>query len=231
MKVLRAGGAFARRQSNRAFAGLSLVILGVCLTVFYLVSGLSAWQRVIGAGLLLALILPRLAGRLYRDWVNRERGRAGEELVKGLLPRLSDEYVLVNDVVLPGTAGNIDHVLVGPCGVVVIETKHYSGIVSCRGDRWFRNGAPIRSPSRQAKGEAAALRAYLDRQRLVAPIPYVHSIVVFTDPVVRLKVRDAALPVVRFSELLGVITELGKRRSLSPDLVDRVSRSVVSGSG
>jgi Nuclease-related domain len=38
---------------------------------------------------------------------------------------LASFYFLLNDVVLPGHPGNIDHVVIGPCGVVVIETKNH----------------------------------------------------------------------------------------------------------
>jgi hypothetical protein len=46
----------------------------------------------------------------------------------------------LNDVVLPGHPGNIDHVVIGPCGVVVIETKHFSGSVEAHRNVWFASG-------------------------------------------------------------------------------------------
>ena len=35
--------------------------------------------------------------------------------------------MVYNDVNLPGKRGNIDHVVIGPTGIYVIETKNYSG--------------------------------------------------------------------------------------------------------
>ena len=143
---------------------------------------------------------------------------------------LSDQYVLINDVVLPGRQGNIDHVLVGPSGVAIIETKNYSGTIFCTGDRWFRKRIPIRSPSLQAKAQAASLRDFL-ADKITGTrdvIRYVQRVVVFTNPRVRLEVRNSTIPAVRFSELLDLVIELGKRRALSPEGVDRVSQCVLN---
>lgn len=238
MRVPRTGGEFARGKSDRALTKYCLAVLGWCLLIFFLVGYLLAeWSvgaRIVAATLALALFLPIFTKALYRTWVNWQKGIAGEKLVSALLPRLSDEYVLVNDVVLPRRKGNIDHVLAGPCGVTVIETKHYSGRIVCDGDRWFRNDVPLKkSPSLQAKSQAASLRAYLEEKLGGASqaIGYVEAIVVFTNPLVRLNVQSPTVHVVRFSELLELVVELGRKKSLSPQLISRVSRCVVSGSG
>jgi hypothetical protein len=70
---------------------------------------------------------------------------------------------------LPTAHGNIDHFLIGPNGLFVIETKNYSGNVKCNGDQRFFNGHGTQSPGRQAKGNAVAVRKSLE------PVFFAHS--------------------------------------------------------
>lgn len=68
---------------------------------------------------------------IYRRWYNspQEKGKRGEAIVKGILSQLPVEYHVLNDVVLQTEKGTtqIDHVVVSPFGVFIIETKNYSG--------------------------------------------------------------------------------------------------------
>jgi len=40
----------------------------------------------------------------------------------------------MNDLMLPDDKGNVDHLVMGPNGLFVIETKNYSTFVNCLGD-------------------------------------------------------------------------------------------------
>lgn len=57
------------------------------------------------------------------------KGRRGEKRVFKELKRLPEEYTIHNDVVLVTEKGTtqIDHIVVSPYGVFVIETKNYTG--------------------------------------------------------------------------------------------------------
>ena len=57
------------------------------------------------------------------------KGWVGEKKVARYLRRLSEEYTVLNDVILPTETGTtqIDHIVVSPYGVFVIETKNYRG--------------------------------------------------------------------------------------------------------
>src|SRR5207247_8670464 len=114
-----------------------------------------------GSGLILVLI-----GFGY--WMgasNTRKGLEGEQSVASELSYLNDEFLLLNDVMLPGGKGNIDHILVGPTGVFVFETKNYSGKYVCYGDRWFFQGVrqkyDVSSVSVQAKNNAHTLASLL----------------------------------------------------------------------
>ena len=47
------------------------------------------------------------------------RGIKGEALIAEHLGRLPGDYFLLNDVVLRGHHGSIDHVVIGPGGLVI----------------------------------------------------------------------------------------------------------------
>src|SRR5438876_69039 len=74
-------------------------------------------------------------GRLFRRFRNLNRGERGEMKVAEVLDELrSLGYRPFHDLL--GTGYNIDHVIVGPAGVFVIETKFRGGY----GEIEFTNG-------------------------------------------------------------------------------------------
>jgi Nuclease-related domain len=62
-----------------------------------------------------------------RAW---QRGAAGERHTARLLDRLGrDGYVSFHDLALPDSPTNLDHLVLGPSGVFVIDSKQWSGQV------------------------------------------------------------------------------------------------------
>jgi hypothetical protein len=60
-----------------------------------------------------------------RAW---QRGASGERRTARLLDRLGrDGYVVLHDLAMPGSLANIDHLVVGPSGVFVIDSKQWTG--------------------------------------------------------------------------------------------------------
>jgi len=224
MQVLRVGGAYlgARQQSARA-ALVTLTGAGVA-GVAALSIGVDPW-----AGALLAVTIASVAAKAHRHLRRVTRGIKGEALVRERLQSLSDDYFLLNDVVLPGHAGNIDHVVIGPCGVVVIETKNFSGPVESHGDAWFVNGRRSRSVSKQANRGAIVVRealghAHPDLEDSV--LRFVDSIAVFANPSSRVRVDRAKTIVARYSQLLDVILAIARRKRVPPTVAARLARSL-----
>jgi nuclease-like protein len=62
-----------------------------------------------------------------RTW---QRGAQGERHTAHLLRRLArDGYVVFHDLAVPGTGANVDHLVIGPTGVFVIDSKQWTGSV------------------------------------------------------------------------------------------------------
>jgi hypothetical protein len=81
------------------------------------------------------------AERLTRVADAWDRGAAGEEATARVLALLPSEWTVLHDVRWPGRRkANIDHVVIGPGGVFVIATLHWSGTVSVSDDVLRQNG-------------------------------------------------------------------------------------------
>ncbi|MDD4016949.1 MAG: nuclease-related domain-containing protein [Kiritimatiellae bacterium] len=90
------------------------------------------------------------------------KGARGEERVAALLAVLPSGYHVFHDVACCGGAGGIDHVVAGPTGLFVIETKCWSGTVTFDKGALLVNGArPSRPPLTQARASACALSRFL----------------------------------------------------------------------
>jgi hypothetical protein len=99
--------------------------------------GLAAWllaTQVVShlgglAGLTVAAGLAwRLRFRVTPVTLAWRRGAAGERRTARLLAPLERcGWAVLHDLAIPGTQANIDHLVIGPGGVVVIDTKQYRG--------------------------------------------------------------------------------------------------------
>ena len=88
--------------------------------------------------------------RESRAW---RRGYEGERVVGELLEDgLSDKYHVFNDVKFPGRKANIDHIVVGPSGIFVLDTKNWRGTVGWAedGETLFWNGEPEKKGTTKA---------------------------------------------------------------------------------
>ena len=80
--------------------------------------------------------------RLARSAASYERGAEGERATAAVLAQLPpDEWTVFHDLRWPGRRfANVDHVVVGPAGVFVIDTKNWSGDIRVRADVLRQNG-------------------------------------------------------------------------------------------
>lgn len=226
MRVVRAGGRYLEGREQRlwvAFAtAVGLGVGGVITTAW----SLGADPILQWAGIAACLSAVPLGTRAARRLTSVRKGRLGERLVTNLLRRLPDDYWLVNDVMLGCSRGNVDHVLIGPCGVVVIETKRLAGRIRCWGDEWSVNGHSRGSISKQVNSGASAVRSVL--VKLYPDLRWVESIIVFTRPLCQLDVNHAKAVVVRYSELLQVVLDLAMKHRMVPAVAARLAENLAA---
>jgi hypothetical protein len=69
------------------------------------------------------------------------RGATGERRTARLLAPLERRgWAILHDLAIPGSPANIDHLAIGPCGVLVIDTKQYRGRLRLDGDGMLWHG-------------------------------------------------------------------------------------------
>jgi hypothetical protein len=113
------------------------------------------------------------ASEQARTW---QRGAAGERRTARLLRRLSrDGFVVFHDLAVPGnTSANVDHLVIGPTGVFVIDSKQWSGSVhqSTDGLAWH-NHYPLDRTLATVRWEAETLGRLLGTR--IAALLCVHG--------------------------------------------------------
>ena len=179
-------------------------------------------DTVVSVLLLIGFLL--LVGLLihYGTWSAKDIGAVEEKRVRARLQRLGSEYHTFNDVLIHNSYGTtqMDHIVVSPYGVFVIETKNYQGWIMGgeNSEKWTQNiwghKYELNNPIRQNYGHIEALKQCLPRYHEAQYI----SIIVFS-PQAELKVivREAS-NVIYHNKLLACISSY-KERILSDDQV------------
>lgn len=175
-KPLRNPGQSLDEQRNDLFDNKVLPPLVVAL--FLLMLAAMEWYRhwfpspprPIFLTVVAVLAIVYASFRIWRLWPHLKAlrlGRDGERAVGQFLERLrQDGYQVFHDLI--GTGFNVDHVVIGPAGVFMIETKTYSKpggadakVVVTEGGISIAGHEPERNPIVQAKAQAAWLRELL----------------------------------------------------------------------
>lgn len=144
----------------------------------------------------------------FERGVNYLLGERGENKVAQSLGMvLDDRYTLIRNLVLPDEKADIDGVLVGPFGVLVMEIKNYSPEYSykCEGSDWFwrepgkRYRRKEESPTKQAMINTSHLKTYLSHHGVCDVL--IETVVVITNPKAKFYVKKPHRPIFHPKEL------------------------------
>lgn len=183
-----AGGSAQREFERRKSRERSAIRANLPWTV-PLVAALSIGagmlsERYIGSmGLVTGLVVAAFLGLQF--WgtsahiVSYGKGAEGERRTATSLWKLTG-YTVLHDRKIPGSRANIDHVVIGPGGVFVVETKNYSGKVMVKGDDLFVSGRKRTAVLEQTWREAVAVQGVLAVElarlaRDVTPVLCIHG--------------------------------------------------------
>ena len=133
------------------------VLVPVPLLLIWMATGRSVW---VFLGVTAAAFL-LFEGPARRQVRNRFLGAVGEiSVARALRPLEARGYRIFHD--LSTASGNIDHVVIGPTGVFVLETKAWRGrVYPGKGGVLMRNGQDASAAVRQAEGNAMQIRRRL----------------------------------------------------------------------
>jgi hypothetical protein len=134
-------------------------------------------------GLVLAALAATAAGWGLRfrpsiDAVAWRRGAAGERRTARLLSHLERHgWAVLHDLAVPGSRANIDHLVIGPGGVFVIDSKQYRGRLQLDpSGRLWHGRYPLAPTLRAVSFEAdQAAQILPDPGVAVVPIVAVHG--------------------------------------------------------
>jgi hypothetical protein len=194
-QVLGESGRYVSQEAvkkRRNIIILALSMIGTLCFVWGISIGLTlhafnipAWTSLLTSIAVVLIILgvgkwslPKL-DELEKKRVNMQRGANGEDLVAQALERFPGEFKVINDLTTP--FGNLDHVVVGPTGVFLLDTKNWRGVVSAGSQgELLCNGNPTDKPFvRQFVGRIMGIK---ERVNALAPglDPYFQAVFVFT---------------------------------------------------
>jgi hypothetical protein len=163
-----------QRRPRILAAGFAIAIAGVAVVIF-----VGPWYGVIVLMLDLILLMSVLftTPNSITAW---QTGAAGEMKTGRLLEPLEAEgFRILHDRKIPRSRANIDHVVIGPPGIFVLETKSYSGSLQIRGDEVFVAGRRKNGWVDEVGREAAAVTGALADELVthswtVTPVIVVH---------------------------------------------------------
>jgi Nuclease-related domain len=117
----------------------------------------------------------RLRFRVSREARAWRDGVRGERATARMLRRLGRRgYAVFHDVAIPGTPANADHLLIGPPGVLLVDSKRYAGQVTQSADgRVWHNHHPMDQQLRALRLETEAISQALGVH--VRPLMCVHG--------------------------------------------------------
>lgn len=110
---------------------------GAVVASFVPIAILPQWVRPLlltaafGGLLILARWSAKKLRALEKDRAAMRRGAAGEIQVGLILNDFPDQFYVIHDLTTPH--GNLDHVVIGPTGVFVLDAKNYRGVITADG--------------------------------------------------------------------------------------------------
>ncbi|MCK4565433.1 MAG: NERD domain-containing protein [Verrucomicrobia bacterium] len=143
-------------------------LLVICLVTGYLLRALFPAPALSLSHIGVLFFLVAVVSGVLLAWGSRRlgnflKGAKGEEWVAHELAFLNVDYTVFNGLRLAGGKQNFDHIIVGPSGIFVVETKNWKGSVEFRDGKLYADGKePSRPPLKQVKAATAELVAFLD---------------------------------------------------------------------
>jgi hypothetical protein len=174
---LSIGGIYLYMRSNQAIASLGLAVIVVVGV------GILCWAEDVG----------NKAEKFNDRAIAWKLGAVSEEGVGGLLEALPEDYYVIQDFVTK--KGTTDHVVVGPKGILTIDTKSHKGVVLHDRGRLLLDGHPFESDViKQAWERSYVVRDLLAEKGVCTLKP--NPMIVFTDADVQVKEKVRGVQIV-----------------------------------
>jgi hypothetical protein len=211
-----------RARSRRLAFVVAPLFLVALLVVAYWVAGrlglparIGLTQFPLGPNWLVLAVVLGAGGAAMVLWPRQDpsrwaRGAAGELATAALLERLPGRHwVVLHDLALPGSRANVDHLVIGPTGVWVVDTKAYRARLEARWRKVLVGSVPLSTAA--VRWEAERVSSVLGVE--ARPIVAVHGR--------GLPRRGRRCSGVRVIPAARLVSRLGRGRRLLPSLTAR----------
>ncbi len=152
-----------------------------------------------------------------------------DELINASLKGLTKDYNLYHYLT------PVNHLLVGPAGVWIIEPYYQRGTISYEGGRWQQKGGGLLlaymkifmqeglgRPDLEIKADVDSLTKALSKA-LGADIPAVNVALVFTDPRAELAAENAPSPTIKVKELKETLRRYAKEHPFPAEQIKGIT--------
>jgi Nuclease-related domain len=236
-KVLGETGRYVADQSikkyQRQFIVIFLVFFGLAFLIGYLL-GKNIQPYSLIMMLVLSCSLPLIIKKLNRsvESLERERlcfrkGATGEAVVGYILNNFPDDYRVIHDLSTP--FGNLDHVVIGPTGAYVIDTKNWKGVVAADGSgELLVNGKP--TDKQEIRNLTRRIMSVKDKLKVLSSHdPYVQGLFVFPSAYIEAKWGSTGyVHCVKDEQLYEYIVENKKGKKLDKKTIESVSQAFLA---
>ncbi|HZF01582.1 MAG TPA: nuclease-related domain-containing protein [Methylomirabilota bacterium] len=242
-KVLGESGRYASQEEIKKFRQLYLVVIlvmcvlgtiqGFVLSISFIVQKRHLFESTLIELILLGLIC--LVGRIgFRELnkIEKERmamrkGATGENVVAQILKDFPESFCVINGLTTP--FGDLDHVVIGPTGVYVLDTKNWKGVVSADGKgELLLNGKPTDKPT--SKPFVIRMMNVKEKIKTLCNLdPFFKAVLVF--PIARIDARwgeTGSANCIREDQLWDYIVENEITTKLDKAAVEKLSQAFLA---
>lgn len=241
-KVLGEPGRYVSQQSVKkfrrlifcAFAGVGLLMfLFGAFTVydFFIKKALEATIFALAAFCLLIWLISRFVSRKIDEYEHERvsflKGATGEQAVARKIDDLPDDFCVIHDLATP--FGNLDHVVIGPTGVFILETKNWKGTITTdgKGGILHNDMPPKKAP---IKPLVARMMSVRDKVKTLCDagqdLPYFNAVLVFPSARVEAKWGQTGKALcITDEQIWRRVVETEPERKLNAQEIERLSQA------
>lgn len=231
MKVLKRAGRYLKIRFQ-IYWGIGIFCSILCILLFLrsfpqlpIYVNLGRYEFAAGSWFMLLFIWAVLSRKNYRTF---KKGFDGEQKVSDYIEsKLSDNYYLINDVKRLDGYGNIDHIILAPNGIFVLETKNNEGEIFFNGDNWGHG----RSPVFQAKSNAYFVYDIVSSSQILNRTPdWVLGIVVFPNAKI-MRTKQSENPILSLNEVPDFLLNFRENEErYSLEEIEEIGKVILSSS-
>lgn len=237
-KVLGESGRYVTEQAVKKYRNqlLAIYIFG-SVAAFLLGYMFGKWSQPYITVMSVAslVIFPIVIKRLNRfiekhekERLNFRKGAVGEAVIGHILNNFPEDFYVIHDITT--SFGNIDHVVVGPTGAYIIDTKNWKGVVEADGSgELLLNGKP--TPKPEIKNITQRIMNVKEKIKILSSLkdPYIRGLLVFPSAYVEAKWGSTGyVHCLRDEQLYDYIVENKKGNKLAAKEVDAFSQSFLA---